>query len=61
VQVQAGELLYLPSLWFHRVTQTRETLGINYWYDMKFDSPLWCYFNLLQNAQACSSESDSTK
>ena len=48
VTVRAGELLYLPSLWFHRVTQTRETIGINYWYDMNFESPLWCYFHLLQ-------------
>ena len=48
VQVQAGELLYLPVLWFHRVTQTQETIGVNYWYDMRFDHPSWCYFNLLQ-------------
>jgi len=51
VRVQAGELLYLPSLWFHRVTQTRETIGINYWYDMNFGSPMWCYFHLLQQLQ----------
>ena len=48
VTVRAGEMLYLPSLWFHRVTQTCETIGINYWYDMKFQSPLWCYFNFMQ-------------
>jgi hypothetical protein len=48
IQVQAGELLYLPALWFHRVTQTQETIGVNYWYDMRFDHPSWCYFNLLQ-------------
>lgn len=52
VRVQAGELLYLPSLWFHRVTQTRETIGINYWYDMNFESPLWCYFHLLQQLRS---------
>lgn len=48
VRVRAGELLYLPSLWFHRVTQTCETIGINYWYDMNFESPMWCYFHFLQ-------------
>ena len=47
VRVKAGEMLYLPSLWFHRVTQSMETVGVNYWYDMKFDSK-WCYFNFLQ-------------
>lgn len=51
VSVKAGEMLYLPSLWFHRVTQTCETIGINYWYDMNFESPLWCYFHLLQQLQ----------
>ena len=49
VLVSEGEMLYIPSLWYHRVTQTTETIGINYWYDMKFDSPHWCYFNFLQN------------
>ena len=44
------EMLYLPSLWYHRVTQTRETVAVNYWYDMRFDSPHWCYFNFMQHA-----------
>ena len=48
VRVQEGEMLYLPSLWFHRVTQTRESVAINYWYDMKFETPSWIYFHLLQ-------------
>lgn len=51
VRVRQGEMLYLPSLWFHHVTQTCETVGINYWFDMRFDTPLWCYFNLLQQLQ----------
>lgn len=48
VCVNAGEMLYLPALWFHRVTQSCETVAVNYWYDMRFDSPNWCYFNFLQ-------------
>jgi jumonji domain-containing protein 7 len=51
VHVQAGDMLYLPALWFHCVTQTCETVGCNYWYDMHFDSPQWCYFNFLQQLQ----------
>jgi peptidyl-lysine (3S)-dioxygenase / protease len=47
VRVQAGELLYLPALWFHRVTQSQETVGLNYWYNMNFNSPHWCYFQLV--------------
>ena len=56
VHVKAGEMLYLPALWFHRVTQTCETVGINYWYDMSFDSPNWCYFNFLQQLQVVDSK-----
>jgi len=48
VLVSEGEILYIPPLWYHRVTQTCETVGVNYWYDMKFDTPHWCYFNFLQ-------------
>jgi hypothetical protein len=51
ITVREGEMLYLPALWFHSVTQTTETVAINYWYDMKFDSPAWCYFNFLQQLQ----------
>lgn len=52
ITVSEGELLYVPALWFHRVTQTEETIGINYWYDMRFDHPLWCYFQLMEQIQA---------
>ncbi|CAJ1925901.1 unnamed protein product [Cylindrotheca closterium] len=51
IRVREGEMLYLPSLWFHRVTQSCETVGVNYWYDMRFDSPSWCYFTFLQQLQ----------
>ena len=50
IHVLAGCLLYLPALWFHRVTQTCETVGINYWYDMQFNAKS-CYFHLLENAR----------
>ena len=51
VIVSEGEMLYIPSLWYHRVTQTCETVGVNYWFDMKFDGPNWCYFNFMQNCK----------
>lgn len=51
VTVNAGETLYLPSLWFHSVTQTCETVAVNYWYDMNFQSPLFVYFKLLESAR----------
>ncbi|CBI29183.3 unnamed protein product, partial [Vitis vinifera] len=50
--VKAGEILYLPSMWFHHVKQTPDssgrTIAINYWYDMQFDIK-YAYFNFLQS------------
>ncbi|XP_065657206.1 bifunctional peptidase and (3S)-lysyl hydroxylase Jmjd7 isoform X1 [Hydra vulgaris] len=37
VTVQSGDLLYLPSLWFHHVQQEDNTIAINFWYDMDYD------------------------
>ena len=48
VRLGEGDMLYLPALWYHRVTQSCETVGVNWWYGMRFDSPSWCYFNFLQ-------------
>ena len=37
IKVKAGEMIYIPSLWYHRVTQSCETVAVNYWFDMNFD------------------------
>jgi len=60
VLVSEGEMLYIPSLWYHRVTQTCETVGVNYWYDMKFDNPHWCYFNFLQSLRKVERQGNGT-
>ena len=36
--INAGDVFYLPSLWFHHVQQTDLTIAINFWYDMDFDA-----------------------
>ncbi|KAJ0098619.1 hypothetical protein Patl1_22235 [Pistacia atlantica] len=50
--VNAGEILYLPSMWFHHVRQSPDdngfTIAVNYWYDMQFDIK-YAYFNFLQS------------
>ncbi|XP_061341761.1 lysine-specific demethylase JMJ32 [Gastrolobium bilobum] len=50
--VKAGEILYLPSMWFHHVRQSTDdgglTIAVNYWYDMQFDIK-YAYFNFLQS------------
>ena len=35
--VKAGEVLYIPAMWYHRVSQTQLTIAVNFWYDQRFD------------------------
>ena len=47
VDVHAGEILYLPALWHHRVSQRRGKDGepcaaVNFWHDMAFDDRHAC-------------------
>lgn len=48
VRVHAGDSLYLPSLWFHHVTQSHACVAVNYWYDMNFDIK-YNYYQMVQN------------
>ena len=36
VAVRPGETLYLPALWYHRVTQEGLCIAVNYWHDMSY-------------------------
>lgn len=51
VTVREGEILYLPSLWFHHVRQSHGCIAVNYWYDMQFDIK-YNYYNFLQNVNS---------
>ena len=46
--VEAGDVLYLPSLWFHHLRQSHGCLAVNFWYDMEFDAK-FNHFNLVSN------------
>lgn len=35
--VRPGEVLYIPAMWYHQVSQSKPTIAINYWYEQKFD------------------------
>uniref|UniRef100_A0A9J7Z7J6 Bifunctional peptidase and (3S)-lysyl hydroxylase JMJD7 n=1 Tax=Cyprinus carpio carpio TaxID=630221 RepID=A0A9J7Z7J6_CYPCA len=46
--VKAGEMLYLPSLWFHHVRQSHGCIAVNFWYDMEYDIK-YNYFQLVES------------
>ncbi|KAM5586568.1 bifunctional peptidase and (3S)-lysyl hydroxylase JMJD7 [Rosa sericea] len=60
--INPGEMLYLPSMWFHHVRQSPDsrgrTIAVNYWYDMQFDIK-YAYFNFLQSIQCPPIESQT--
>lgn len=55
ITLSEGDCLYLPSLWYHQVTQQGENLdgyrcaiAVNYWYDMDFSNPRYSYFQAMR-------------
>jgi peptidyl-lysine (3S)-dioxygenase / protease len=51
VTLNTGDLLYLPSLWFHQVEQkvdkNGEMIAVNFWYDMEY-GPLYNYYKFIE-------------
>ena len=55
VDVHAGDVLYLPAMWYHRVAQVQRSddwcvVAVNYWFDMNFESPLFELQAMLRSA-----------
>jgi len=55
VTLQRGDILYLPALWFHKVSQTPSddpevplAIAVNWWYDLAYDSPTWTLARLVR-------------
>jgi peptidyl-lysine (3S)-dioxygenase / protease len=50
--LKPGEMLYLPSLYFHQVAQQEDDQGkviaVNFWFDMQYDIK-YCYYSLLDS------------
>lgn len=49
VTVKAGEMLYLPAMWYHRVAQHGLTIAVNYWHDMQIGHA-YLYHQFLRDA-----------
>ena len=45
VTLEAGDMMYLPAQWYHKVSQSSGPEGfacaVNYWYDMSFEGSFW--------------------
>ncbi|KAI2643704.1 phospholipase A2 [Xylaria nigripes] len=53
VSLDPGDMLYLPAMWYHKVSQSCSEEGIcvavNYWYDMEYSGPLYSLCSFVRN------------
>ncbi|XP_055548544.1 bifunctional peptidase and (3S)-lysyl hydroxylase Jmjd7 [Wyeomyia smithii] len=47
IRINAGDMLYLPSLWYHHVRQSHKCIAVNFWYDMDYDAR-YCYYKMME-------------
>ena len=53
ITLYPGDVLYLPSMWYHKVKQQEtsdKVIAVNFWYDMRFDAR---YTWLMYQDQVC--------
>ena len=53
VTLNEGDMLYMPAMWYHKVSQTAGKEGfacsVNFWYDMEFSGSFWTSTELMRD------------
>ena len=65
VTLDEGDMLYLPALWYHKVSQSCNDEGVccavNYWYDLDFGGGFWSMSGFVRSVGLLSLEETETK
>ena len=60
IEVNAGETLFIPALWYHRVGSKNVTIAVNYWYEMSF-GPVYTSYQLARRLSNLKPEHEYNK
>jgi jumonji domain-containing protein 7 len=65
VTLDEGDMLYLPALWYHKVSQSCDEEGlccaVNYWYDLDFSGGFWSMANHVRSVGLLSMQDNVEK